>query len=332
MKSRVTLDSIAVACNVKPATVSRVLNNVSKGFSVSDEKRELIMSTANKMGYVPNLAAKNLRLNRTNRIMIYGLSIGWGIRETTYSYMLHSCIQTLNNAGFEADVVYPASSSQVLSPMAFDGAVIINNGNDSIQEYMHSLRTPFVLMNDRPEKVACSYVAVDDISGMKKAIAHLRENGHNRIAYRCGENSRNKKFRHRSINDRYNTYISEMQKAKLAMFSDYEQAIPAEDFIDELMRRKISAVITYDATNALDMLKNCAQSKIKIPDDLSIITFNEPAYPTFPELTIIKLPLTEMGVAAAESLIARLNGEKELRQFVFDEMLAEGHSVAKLKE
>ena len=328
MKSRVTLDSIATACNVKAATVSRVLNNVSKGFSVSDEKRELIKHTASKLGYVPNLAAQNLRLNRTNRIMIYGLTIGWGIRETTYSYMLLSCIKTLNNAGFEVDVVYPASSSQVLSPMAFDGAVIINNGSESIREYMLSLRTPYVLMNDRLDTIACSYVAVDDVGGMKMAIAHLQEKGHNRIAYRCGENSRHKKFRHPSIADRYLTYIGELEKAGLEAFSDYEQAMPENDFLGELIRRRISAVITYDATNALDILKCCAENKIRIPDDLSVITFNEPAYPTFPELTTVRLPLHEMGVAAAESLIARLNGEKDLKQFVFGEKLVAGNSVA----
>lgn len=330
MQERITLSSIAAACNVRPATVSRVLNNVSKGFSVSPDKRKLIEKMAKDMGYVPNIAAQNLRLNRTNRIMVYGLTIGWGIKETTYSYMMLSCVKTLNAAGFEVDVVYPASNHQILSRMAFDGAIIINPDSKLIMDNIDKLKIPYVVMNDRPDIKNCSYVAVNDFGGMDLAISHLWLKGHRNIAYRCGPHSAHSAFTHKSISERYQAYLKILSEKGAQAFSDYESALNDAEFNKELKRRKITAVITYNVTNALALLKQCAVDKIKIPDKLSVITFNEPVYDTFPVLSAITLPLNKMGKAVADILIAKISGSNEVKQLIFEECLLEGESVANL--
>jgi len=330
MRRKVTLISIAEACNVKPATVSRVLNNVSKGFSVSNEKRTLIKNTARDMGYIPNLAARNLRLNRTNRIMVYGLTAGWGILETTYSHMLTSCVNKLNDAGFEVDVVYPASKNQIFSRMAFDGAIFVNPGFSLQMDDLKKLNIPYVIMNDRVDDKSCSYVAVDDLEGMKMAFDHLNSKGHTNIAYRCRQHCAENQSYHRSIADRYNAYKQLMGLQNINVYSDYETASSPDEFIKECLKREISAVITYDVTNALDLLKQCAVNGLTIPEDLSILTFNEPSYPTFPELSSISLPLEKMGDAAAEILIAAINGEKSVQQRVFSESLFERNSIKDL--
>ncbi len=330
MRRKVTLISIAEACNVKPATVSRVLNNVSKGFSVSDEKRSLIKNTARDMGYIPNLAAQNLRLNRTNRIMVYGLTAGWGILETTYSHMLTSCVNKLNDAGFEVDVVYPASKKQIFSRMAFDGAVIVNPGFSLLIDDLKRLNMPYVIMNDRVDDGSSSYVAVDDFEGMKLAFEHLNRKGHTKIAYRCSQHCAENQKMHRSISDRHNAYKQHMDLRNFDAFSDYETAHSAHDFIQECLQRKITAIITYDVTNSLELLKQCAVEGLTIPEDLSILTFNEPSYPTFPELSSISLPLEKMGDAVAGILIAAINGEKSVQQRIFSESLIERNSIKDL--
>ena len=173
------------------------------------------------MGYVPNQAARNLRLNRTNRIMVYGLSVGWGIHETTYAQMLVSCVNRLNEAGFEVDVAYPANSEQMFSHMAFDGAVIVNPGFSSLINDIKKLRVPYVIMNDCPRIKECSYVAVDDVDGMNQAIAYLNRRGHTRIAYRCTHHSEEAQLFHKSIPERYLTYLDGVKKLSSQPFSDY---------------------------------------------------------------------------------------------------------------
>ena len=51
---------------------------------------------------------------------------------------------------------------------------------------MYAIRSYYdVIMNDRVDDKSCSYVAVDDLEGMKMAFDHLNSKGHTNIAYRC---------------------------------------------------------------------------------------------------------------------------------------------------
>ena len=59
VRNRPTITDVARLCGVTPATVSRVLNGKQK-FSASEAVRQKILETARKLGYVPDLAARNL--------------------------------------------------------------------------------------------------------------------------------------------------------------------------------------------------------------------------------------------------------------------------------
>lgn len=65
MRKQVTLKDIAIRSNTSANTVSKALRNHPQ---VSSEKREEIIALAKQMGYVPNLAAQNLRQRRSNFI------------------------------------------------------------------------------------------------------------------------------------------------------------------------------------------------------------------------------------------------------------------------
>src|SRR5262249_19525088 len=67
---RPTITDVARLCGVPPATVSRVLNGKKK-FSTSESTREKILATAQKLGYVPDLAARNLNRRSTHIIGLF---------------------------------------------------------------------------------------------------------------------------------------------------------------------------------------------------------------------------------------------------------------------
>ena len=70
MRDRPTITDVARLCGVTPATVSRVLNGKKK-FSTSEAVREKILATAQKLGYVPDLAARNLNRRSTRIIGLF---------------------------------------------------------------------------------------------------------------------------------------------------------------------------------------------------------------------------------------------------------------------
>ena len=61
----VTLKEIARECNVSPTTISNILNGKPK---VSEETRQRVMETVDRMGYRPNYFAQGLRKQRTKTI------------------------------------------------------------------------------------------------------------------------------------------------------------------------------------------------------------------------------------------------------------------------
>ena len=69
-QNRPTITDVAKLCGVTPATVSRVLNGKKK-FSASEAVREKIFNTARKLGYVPDLAARNLNRRNTRIIGLF---------------------------------------------------------------------------------------------------------------------------------------------------------------------------------------------------------------------------------------------------------------------
>src|SRR2546430_15757338 len=70
VRSRPTITDVARLCGVTPATVSRVLNGKQK-FSASEAVRQKIFDTARKLGYVPDLSARNLNRRATRIIGLF---------------------------------------------------------------------------------------------------------------------------------------------------------------------------------------------------------------------------------------------------------------------
>jgi len=70
VRNRPTITDVAKLCGVTPATVSRVLNGKQK-FSASEAVRQKIFDTALKLGYVPDLSARNLNRRATRIIGLF---------------------------------------------------------------------------------------------------------------------------------------------------------------------------------------------------------------------------------------------------------------------
>src|SRR3954464_2255430 len=120
--SRPTITDVAKLCGVTPATVSRVLNGKQK-FSASEAVRQKILDTARKLGYVPDLAARNLNRRATRIIGLFAspqTHLAEGINES----LLEGIAEVLHAGGY--DVFFELSSSSMKAPLPswrFDGAI-----------------------------------------------------------------------------------------------------------------------------------------------------------------------------------------------------------------
>src|SRR3954470_8777227 len=180
MTRRVTIVDVAKVCGVTPATVSRVLNAKVK-FSTSPAVREKIIETARKMGYVPDLAARNLNRQETHIIGVFAsphTHIAEGINES----LLAGFASVLHPAGY--DVFFEMSSIENRGHAGpfwrFDGALLMQQPKPETVSELDRRRVPYVCVNERVGEPA-AYVLADDAMGMNRALDHLQQLGHRRI-------------------------------------------------------------------------------------------------------------------------------------------------------
>ncbi len=306
MSARPTLVDVAKLCGVTPATVSRVLNGKQK-FSASDAVREKIFETAAKLGYVPDLSARNLNRRATRIIGLFASPVTH-VAEGINDSLLHGISSVLHAGGY--DVFFELSSASHATPplpaWRFDGAILMQAPKQETVDELDRRRVPYVCVNERIGNPAASVLA-DDVLGMTRAVEHLHECGHRRIAY---ANARAGYFSHYSVPERYETLLSQINSRGMELAPGHDVPFSTEtDFLDVTVKRGgATAIITYDHTIAIALVGAAYHLKLRIPQDFSLICFNDvfPVAMMPPPLTAVSVSGREMGRVGAELLLNNL--------------------------
>ncbi|MDW8262351.1 MAG: LacI family DNA-binding transcriptional regulator [Phycisphaerales bacterium] len=306
MPVRPRLLDVARLCGVTPATVSRVLNG-KKSFSTSDAVRENILATAARLGYVPDLAARNLNRRQTHMIGLFAspaTHVGEGINDS----LLDGISAVLHNNGYDVffEIAGNSRSQPALPSFRFDAAVLLQAPRaDTITE-LNRRRVPYVCVNERAGNPVASVLA-DDPMGMRRAVEHLAHLGHRRIGY---ANAVTGYFAHHSIPERYETLAAVARELGLELAPGHEVPFSsAGEFLETAVRRGgATAVIAYDHRIAVSLLGAAYASGLRVPADFSLICFND-VFPTavlYPALTVVAVCGREMGRIGAEMLLNSL--------------------------
>src|SRR5688572_17461138 len=320
VSARPTITDVAKICGVTPATVSRVLNGKKK-FSTSEAVRQRILDTARKLGYVPDLAARNLNRRDTRIIGLFSspqTHVAEGINES----LLEGLAEVLHAGGY--DVFFEQGSTKgdqrALPFWRFDGAILMQAPRPETVVELDRRRVPYVCVNERVGNPA-AHVLADDAMGMRHAVEHLVQLGHKRIAY---ANARATYFSHYSVTERYETLLEAVRGEGLSLVEGHDTPFTsAADFLkDTVVRGGATAMITYDHHIAVTLVGASHALGLRIPKDFSLICFNDvfPVALLPPPLTAVAVSGREMGRIGADLLLnsllspqSRQHAGKEIR-------------------
>ncbi len=326
---RTTLKDIAKAAGVSHPTVSRVLNGKCENF-ISEETRNRVFEVAKKLGYRPNMAARSLKTQKSDIIGILGIP---SVKEGgLYYYVVDAIVQAVNAKGMETIIGfnYKTEHYDTLPHWNLAGAIVFPGTADYLLEQLDEFKVPFVQFNTTrsPRK---SYVVPDDETGMKKALEHLKKNGHKKIIFAGPSQG----F-HYSVAVRRNSFL------KISTFLGIEAKAPEYKYSNPISiveyaikKVKATAIITYDHIIALDILKASYENSIKIPEVISLVCFNDvfPIDKVYPPLTAVKVPGTEMGREAIRILFDMIaNPDDRIINCILDEDLTIRNSVKNINQ
>ena len=329
-----TIKDVANSAGVSVATVSHVINGTR---FVSDLTRAKVRTAMEKLNYQPNAVARSLRKKESKIIGLiipdntnpYFAEMAWSIeiasKEKGYSVILCNSDDDLNNE---------SSYLEVLLKNQVDGIIIVAAGKSSANfQKLLERKIPVVMVDRDSPNIKTDSVQINNGKYGEIATEHLISLGHKNIACITGPRNVSPSF------DRVDGYKRALVNNNIAVREDYiirGDFKPHGGFLAgcELMELKVrpSAIFACNDLMAYGVMHAAAEKGLKVPDDLSVIGFDDIYLSTFinPPLTTIKQPRIEMGEEAVLSLINRIkNPDRKARNIILEADLIERSTTSR---
>ena len=271
----VTIQDIAEKLNVSKGTVSKALNGAA---DVSETLRKSILETAVEMGYSRTLHKRDAK---TLCIFIENMSCQ---EPNDFGYdIVVGFRKAAEPSGYLVEVVplddktqKHARYDEYMLKHNYAGALFLGLSLSDV--WLHDLQTahtPAVLLDNyiKANPYTC-YMGVDNAEGMDLAVAHLRSLGHTRIGYLSGGLGS-------YVNQaRYSAFFHALRKNDLPddphlAGSDYFFSECLQKHLPTLLKQNVTAILCSHDLLAHTVMLHCLELGIRIPQDLSIIGFDD---------------------------------------------------------
>jgi LacI family transcriptional regulator len=311
---QITIKVIAEQAKVSATSVSRVLSGKATMYRISKRTEDEINRIAKKLDYKPNQLARALRLKRTGTI---GMIIP-DISNPFFSSIARCVEIESRKAGYsimlcdsQEDSEKEKESIKILAMRQVDGIVICPVGKESenIVE-CEKLKLPVVMVDRYFPELKIPYVVSDNYNGAIIAVNHFCENGHRDIALIQGipDSSVNK--------DRVRGYRDALVANNIPV---KESFIVGDNFGEQngyigakiLLSGSDRPTAIFAASNLISLgaIRRIMEENLKIPDDISIIAFDDQPYFNYlsTPMTTISQNKEELGKISIRLLLNEIN-------------------------
>ncbi len=314
--SRSTYAEIAMKAGVSKATVSRVLNGDER---VHPDRTAAVMAAAEGLGYRPNRAARALSTGRTGMVAIvidddptalsdpfWGVLLA-GISRVFLANDLHSLLMVTHLDSPDGAIAHYLEGGEV------DGAIFLQVHKDAVINKVNSQGLP-VLMVGRPieGESDISYVDTDNVGGGFQATQYLFDRGCKNVATLTGDLEASAGF------DRLSGYRKAHEVAGIEVNEDLIARANWSFESAKLMTLRLLAknpdidgIFAANDIMAIAAIAAIQERGRRVPDDISVIGFDDSLLSQThrPAITTVRQDIIGLGVAAAESMIALLQGQ-----------------------
>ncbi|ERJ13624.1 alanine racemase protein [Haloplasma contractile SSD-17B] len=338
MNTMVTIHDISKETGYSITTVSKALNGYK---DISDKAKNLILEKAKEMGYLPNASARSLVMKKTWTIgVVFEEQTGVGITHPFFGDVLNKFKKHVEAKGYDILFISESIGRNIKSYLdhcrqkGVDGIIILctYDQNENIQELIDS-PIPSVLIDFNVEQTNCVYT--NNFKSLYEAVEYLYEKGHRKIAHIYGD-----QFSYAGA-ERLRGYKQALIDLNIPLSDDYlfegTNYSLAEGYQRGLdiiaLEDKPTAIIAASDNLAIGTMKAFEEYNIKVPDDISIIGFDNIEISALidPPLTTINQDKEQIAAEAADSLVLQIEDKKkQYQKTVIDGILIERETVKKL--
>ena len=298
-----TLEQIAAECNVTKGLVSRALGGKN---NVSDSTRERIIRKATELGYDTS-KLKAYKVSSTHVLLISSSRILF--KEDFWQPIITSISSTLSRNNlimeyfvFDEDKI-DDSLLKKLKESSCGAYIIMHVTPRSIMDIVISKNKPTVVVDPKTFYSEATQFKFSNYDSSYLATQRLIQQGHKNIAF-YGSDSHSTSFR-----ERHEGYMSCMETHKnvaksysIIFNNDKKDYADEEMLVNALNNNPITAIVCANDIIALNAIKTINRLNKKVPDDISIIGFDNIRTGEYvnPKLSTFNIPRQEIGEEVAK--------------------------------
>lgn len=309
----VTIKDVAALAGVSPSTVSRTCKNNP---SISEETKERVRKAMAELGYEPNFQASNLASQNSRTI---GIILPASAKEVYENSFYLEAIQGIshycNGRQYMTTIVTGQDEAEILDAVRsmsrsgkVDGFIVLySKKEDPVIDYLFNEGLLYILIGKATQYTNQTiYIDNDNLLAGREAAEYLYQLGHHRIAYLGSDSSL------MFSADRKAGYQLALASHQLPVRPEYCVEVKNvsennEEAIRGLLMQKDrpTAILVSDDILAVSLERVCLENHLAIPEDLSIISFNNSLFArlTSPQLTSIDIGAGQLGSEAASQII-----------------------------
>ncbi|SET66423.1 transcriptional regulator, LacI family [Natronincola peptidivorans] len=311
--SKIKLKDVAEKAGVSKSTVSQFINKRYE--FMGKDTREKIEKIIEELGYQPNEVARSLKIKKTHTIGVIVANIlhpfstyfSRGVEDYCQQHGYNVILCNADNDPFKEQ-----SYIKMLQMKQADGIIIASTGknNDLIMKEIER-GFPIVLFDRHFKDFEADTVLSDNYQGAFEVVEHLIHQGHRKIGLVIPEGQllSMRKLRIQGYYDALKKHDIPVEDAFIKFVSKHTALLQLDSLCNG--KNKPTAIFTINDLVTIEVLNYLKQNKIKIPEDLAMVAFDDLPMASLlePPLTVVAQPNYEMGTAAATLLVNRIESK-----------------------
>lgn len=317
----ITIDDVAKLAGVSRATAGRVVGNYG---SVSEKSRERVWDAVRQLDYQPNLIARGLKSQTTKTIAV----IVGSIRNTYSTALVYAVEKEAQKKGYNVlicttheDIEKELKHLKDLNSRKVDGVILMSayradaNMDKKYKEFYIS-KLPIVFVDRNIPGINRDVIQSENFDASYKATKYLMDMGHRKIGIIATSNFS-------TVQERIKGYKAAFANAGI----EYDESLIASvDELSDKMSRKVchefleehpDITALYILNNSLcsGVLLDLKERQMKIPQDISLLVWDDEEYNELLDITTIEQPITEIGKQATRRLFELIGEPEETTDF-----------------
>lgn len=318
----VTIYHVAKKAGVGIGTVSRVINNSPQ---ISPQTKEKILKVIRELKYQPSVMARGLALKKTSIIAcIVPLFTGY-----FYFEVLNGIQQALSNYGYDlilnsVDKIEKKEEvlKRTIRERKVDGVLLISLPiSDKLAAKFIESKLPIVLIDNNHDSL--DSITIENKEGAFIATEHLIKLGHMRIGMINGNlhsvPAANRLEGFKTALNKYDIVCRDNLIVNVSLNGDPEvlyndgfnkkAGYKAMNQLLALNQDRPTAIFISSDIQATGAIKAIRECGLNIPNDITIVGFDDIELSEYLGLTTVHQPMYEMGTLAVDRLMDKIAGD-----------------------